>query len=131
MKRYEASLYKLGVVVERDSSGKQAGKGALIQVERTGALGTVQDKTLFSLEGNGARPSHQGSGISDTDKMFTLNSTEVHGVAYGCNKSETIDVEYEVNVRKFDVDENGLKQLLKEKKNGLSNKEIADALGNL
>ena len=35
-----------------------------------------------ALEGNGQRPSHRGDGYSVTDKSYTLNSTEVHGVAY-------------------------------------------------
>ena len=33
--------------VERDSMGKKAGKGALIQWERSGTLGVSQDQTLF------------------------------------------------------------------------------------
>ena len=36
---------------------------------------------LAVLEGNGCRPSHKGPGISEGGKeMYTLNSTEVHGV---------------------------------------------------
>lgn len=35
---------------------------------------------LAAFEGNGARPSHKGLGMNDGKKMFTLNSTEVHGV---------------------------------------------------
>lgn len=35
-----------------------------------------------SLEGNGARPSHQGSGWGGGDVSFTLNAVERHGVAY-------------------------------------------------
>ena len=35
---------------------------------------------VVSIEGNGARPSHQGSGYSEEDVSFTLNSTEKHGV---------------------------------------------------
>lgn len=38
---------------------------------------------LAVFEGNGSRPSHKDPGIStDTDKMYTLNTTEVHGVIY-------------------------------------------------
>ena len=33
--------------VERDANGKKAGKGALIQWERSGTLGVSQDQTLF------------------------------------------------------------------------------------
>ena len=35
-----------------------------------------------ALEGNGQRPSHRGDGYAVTDKSYTLNGTEVHGVAY-------------------------------------------------
>ena len=35
---------------------------------------------LAAIEGNGSRPSHKGIGINDGKKMYTLNSTEVHGV---------------------------------------------------
>ena len=38
---------------------------------------------IVCLEGNGARPSHSGIGWSVSDVMYTLNSTEVHAVAYG------------------------------------------------
>ena len=33
--------------VERDSYGKKAGKGALIQWEKSATLGVTQDQTLF------------------------------------------------------------------------------------
>lgn len=35
---------------------------------------------LAAIEGNGGRPSHMGIGINDGHVMYTLNSTEVHGV---------------------------------------------------
>ena len=38
---------------------------------------------IVCLEGNGARPSHRGDGWSVGGAMYTLNSTEVHCVAYG------------------------------------------------
>ena len=38
---------------------------------------------VVCLEGNGCRPSHRGDGFSVEGVMFTLNSTEVHCVAYG------------------------------------------------
>lgn len=34
------------------------------------------------LEGNGSRPSHNGDGYSESDVSPTLNSTEVHAVAF-------------------------------------------------
>lgn len=39
--------------VEIDSSGKRAGKGALVQTEKSGTLGASQDQTLITLEDNG------------------------------------------------------------------------------
>ena len=38
-----------------------------------------------ALEGNGQRESHRGDGYKESDTMYTLNTTEVHGVAYGIN----------------------------------------------
>ena len=35
-----------------------------------------------SVEGNGSRPSHHGDGYSEEEVSYTLNATEVHGVAY-------------------------------------------------
>lgn len=48
-------------------------------------LGTGGNNTPFvvSIEGNGARPSHQGIGCSEDGKMYTLNTIERHAVAYG------------------------------------------------
>lgn len=42
---------------------------------------------IVCLEGNGARPSHQGDGYKASNVMYTLNAVEVHGVAYEINKS--------------------------------------------
>ena len=44
---------------------------------------------VVALEGNGSRPSHRGSGYSQGGVMFTLNSIEVHGVAYETKGDET------------------------------------------
>lgn len=40
---------------------------------------------VVCLEGNGYRPSHKGDGYRVGGAMYTLNSTEVHGVAYERN----------------------------------------------
>ena len=37
---------------------------------------------MIAIEGNGSRPSHSGDGWSETEVMYTLNSTEVHAVAF-------------------------------------------------
>ena len=59
-----------------------------------------------AIEGNGARPSHQGSGWKDDGTSFTLNTIEQHGVAYaldrasfnqGKNAQYDFKVEEEVN----------------------------------
>lgn len=42
-----------------------------------GGIAIVQ---TIAIEGNGSRPSHKGNGYKETDKMYTLNATEVHGV---------------------------------------------------
>jgi DNA (cytosine-5)-methyltransferase 1 len=38
---------------------------------------------VICLEGNGARPSHQGTGYNTEGKMFTLNTIERHAICYG------------------------------------------------
>lgn len=72
--------------VKADGSIGTAGKGALIQTERSGNSAAAQDQTLFTpaipLEGNGSRPSHHGDGYSESDTSYTLNGVEHHGVAY-------------------------------------------------
>jgi DNA (cytosine-5)-methyltransferase 1 len=40
-----------------------------------------KDAKVYPIEGNGSRPSHKGPGFSDSDKMYTLNTTEQHAVA--------------------------------------------------
>lgn len=42
---------------------------------------------VVALEGNGARPSHQGCGYSEEEVSFTLNATEQHGVTYGLDRA--------------------------------------------
>jgi DNA (cytosine-5)-methyltransferase 1 len=38
----------------------------------------------IALEGNGARPSHRGSGWKDSGQMFALNTIDRHAVCYDC-----------------------------------------------
>ena len=45
------------------------------------------DSAVICVEGNGARPSHKGSGYSEKNVSFTLNATEQHGVAYGIDRA--------------------------------------------
>lgn len=83
-------LLKIRGGAEVDSSGKKAGKGALLFEEKSGTLGTSQDQYLFheekpvySIEGNMTRPTHKGVGVSDEGVMYTLNTVEHHAVCYG------------------------------------------------
>ena len=66
---------------EQESQG--GGKGILIQNERTGALSTLNNQSVFCIEGNGSRDSHQGNGFKESDTMYTINTVEQHAVAYG------------------------------------------------
>ena len=40
------------------------------------------EEPVVAIEGNGMRPSHRGAGINDNGVQYTLNTTEVHAVAY-------------------------------------------------
>ena len=46
----------------------------------------MPDKQNFNavicLEGNGQRDSHNGDGFKESEKMYTLNTVEHHGVCY-------------------------------------------------
>lgn len=50
----------------------------------TAAMGTGGNNVplikTIAIEGNGSRPSHKGNGYKESDKMYTLNTTEIHGV---------------------------------------------------
>lgn len=48
MKKISATL-KIRGGAERDTYGKKAGKGALVQWEKSATLGVSQDQTLFVL----------------------------------------------------------------------------------
>jgi hypothetical protein len=49
---------------------------------------TVVVEPTVALEGNGQRPSHRGDGYIVSDKSYTLNTTEVHGVVYGIGNGQ-------------------------------------------
>ena len=50
-----------------------------------------QVRVIAAFEGNGYRPSHRGVGINDGEKMYTLNSVEVHGVCVARNRFRHTD----------------------------------------
>ena len=64
---------------------------AVYSVENHPADSRVNVETI-AIEGNGQRPSHKGDGYSVTDKSYTLNATEVHGVAYSFDPGASRDV---------------------------------------
>lgn len=72
---------------EQESQG--GGKGILIQNERTGALSTLNNQSVFCIEGNGSRESHQGDGYKESDTMYTINTVEQHAVAYGISSYDS------------------------------------------
>ena len=37
---------------------------------------------VIPIEGNGSRESHKGIGFTESDTMYTLNTTEVHAIAF-------------------------------------------------
>ena len=47
MMKIKSATLKIRGGVEKDSYGKKAGKGALIQWEKSATLGVTQDQTLF------------------------------------------------------------------------------------
>lgn len=59
------------------------GKGALVQTEKSATLSTLQDQTLFCLQGNmiDRDVRQNGLGVTQGGAMFTLNTTDRHGIA--------------------------------------------------
>ena len=94
-----------GIKGEGTPEGAQGSAGAISFQERAGKPGGVKasssstnelepskpttgrPSSIIALEGNGARPSHQGDGFSSNDVSYTLNSTEKHGVCYGLDRA--------------------------------------------
>lgn len=61
--------------------GQESRQGCADSAEPCDDLGSKpRSDIVYSIEGNGARPSHRGSGISH-DVSFTLNAVEHHAVA--------------------------------------------------
>lgn len=63
------------------------GKGPLVQTEKSATLSTLQDQTLFVLQGNmiDRDVEQNGSGVSESETMYSLTSTDRHGVAIPIN----------------------------------------------
>ena len=64
MKKINCCTLKIRGGVERDVYGKKAGKGALIQWEKSATLGVSQDQTLFVWK------------ETDTDHLIRVTDTE-------------------------------------------------------
>ena len=68
--------------VDRDCYGKRAGKGALIQWEKSGTLGVSQDQTLFVFLSKGTAPGTpiEGGGMAKQTPQCSpstpLNNTQ-------------------------------------------------------
>lgn len=80
---------------ERDASGKKAGKGPLVQWEKSATLGVSQDQTLIIVETDessafkGGVTSINANGKGwDYDVCFTLNALDVHGVCFESDRPE-------------------------------------------
>lgn len=60
------------------------GKGPLVQTEKSATLSTLQDQTLFVLQGNmiDRNVKQNGSGIAESETMYSLTATDRHGVCY-------------------------------------------------
>ena len=74
-----ADIYNLSVTGDKVCS---------LTAERYGSTGTspkILEPTI-ALEGNGQRPSHRGDGYIVSDKSYTLNTTEIHGVVYAVDQ---------------------------------------------
>ena len=110
------------------------GKGALVQEDLSATLACNNDQYLFqpvySVENH---PADSRVDIDESGKVQTLTSRMGTG---GGNvplvmesKSNFIDVELEVAVRKHDVNKNLLQECLRDHKGNFTNKEIAEALG--
>ena len=86
-------------VVLDDQGGSQIsvrkdGKAPTLRAEMHGNIPCVMEAghpciCTIALEGNGQRPSHRGDGYLVTDKSYTLNATEIHGVVYGIDHAIT------------------------------------------
>lgn len=65
--------------------------GVLILHKKPVIRGGRNISVLGCFEGNGCRPSHKGLGLSTDGKtMYTLNTTEVHGVIYEIRKNNPV-----------------------------------------
>lgn len=84
----QATPSRLGGGCEVDSYGRGAGKGPLIQEEKSATLGVSQDQTLFafgigSYESNAMKSDNPHSGIYEAETARTLDN---NGGSPACNQ---------------------------------------------
>ena len=88
--RAEAGDNRLSVVCIETESGSvmclndQGGSQMSVSKDKSATLRAQEHghQPCVCIEGNGARPSHQGNGYKESDTMYTLNTIEQHAVAY-------------------------------------------------
>lgn len=56
-------------------------------LDKNGGNPACNQGGMVVLEGGGTRPSHHGTGHKEADTMYTLNTVEMHGVAYGIDRA--------------------------------------------
>ena len=56
-------------------------------LDKNGGNPACNQGGMVVLEGSGTRPSHHGTGYKEADTMYTLNTVEMHGVAYGIDRA--------------------------------------------
>lgn len=56
-------------------------------LDKNGGNPACNQGGMVVLEGGGTRPSHHGTGYKEADTMYTLNTVEMHGVAYGIDRA--------------------------------------------
>lgn len=91
----KAYTLKIRGGVERDSMGKKAGKGALIQEEVSATLGVSQDQTLFQPTAAAGESGNNkpcvAYGISSYES-YAMKSDNPHSGIYEAKTSRTLDL---------------------------------------
>lgn len=109
--------------VEVDSQGKKAGKGALIQTDKSGCLNTVQDQYLFQPTVYGISSYHSNSMKSDNPhsgvyEAETARSLDAMNCGFpGCNQGgmavvQPMSIEHHPQDSRCNIDESGKVQTL-------------------
>lgn len=100
LERQAVTPSKSGGGREVDSSGKKAGKGALVQEEKAGTIGVSQDQTLIktfgisSYDSNAMKSDNPNSGFYEADTSRTLDN---NGGSPACNQGGVAVVQKALN----------------------------------